>query len=125
MASVGVLDRIPRVTEQDSPAVALCRTVLGADLTAYVVGAESREQFESWLVDPAAATPYLALRMAAAVELIDAFATCNQVSLAGPWLSDVGADGRVPARLLRGWTGDESLLKTLQAGAMAAAAAAA
>jgi len=123
MASVGVLDRIPRGTEQDSPAVALCVTALGADLTAFVAGAESREQFESWLVDPAAAAPYLALRLAAAVELIDAFATCNRVSLAGPWLSEIGADGQVPARLLRAWTGDESLLKTLQAGATAAASA--
>jgi hypothetical protein len=123
MATVGVLDRIPRVTEQDSPAVTLCVTALGADLTAFVTGADSREQFESWLVDPAAATPYLALRVAAAVELIDAFATGNRVSLAGPWLSEVGADGQVPARLLRVWTGDESLFKTLQAGAVAAASA--
>jgi hypothetical protein len=123
MATVGVLDRIPRVTGQDSPAVALCVSALGVDLTAYVTGADSREQFESWLVDAAAATPYLALRVAAAVELIDAFATGNRVSLAGPWLSEVGADGQVPARLLRAWTGDESLFKTLQAGAAAAASA--
>ena len=103
--------------------MALCVTALGGDLTAFVAGADSREQFESWLADPAAATPYLALRMAAAVELIDAFATGNRVSVAGPWLSEIGADGQVPARVLRAWTGDESVLKTLQAGATAAASA--
>jgi hypothetical protein len=123
MDSVGLLDRYAGVTEQGSTALALCGTVLGADLTAYVTGAGSLEQFTSWLADPAAANPYLSLRLSAAVELIDAFVTYNRVGAAAAWLAEVGPDGEVPARQLRAWTGDESLFKTLQASAVAAASA--
>ena len=101
MESVGLLDRTTGATEQDSSPVALCLTVLGADLTAYLAGADTLAQFESWLATPALAGPHALPRIRAAAELIDALATYNQVSMAGPWLAEVCRATRSPPSPLR------------------------
>ena len=92
---------------------ALCVTALGAELTAYVAGAASVGQFESWFA-PGHRPPWqVRRRLAAAAELVNVFETANQTALIAAWLREVDPSGYVPARVLRLSEGDESSVKAL------------
>jgi hypothetical protein len=122
MALVGVLDRSRGVSRSEHSA-ALCITALGAELTAYLAGAASVDELESWLADPAAGDRFFAVRVAAAADVIDVFATHNQVALASVWLRGVDAEHGIPARMLRTSTSDPAKIKNLLAVAASRASA--
>jgi hypothetical protein len=99
--------------------VDLCLTALGADLTAYIAGADSVEEFTSWFTGPALARPTVRRRVAAAAEVVTIFATYNRTALAAPWLREADEDGQVPASTLRHSIAIEPTVKALQSAAAA------
>lgn len=92
---------------------ALCVTALGAELTAYVAGAATVAEFESWLVAGQPPAWQVRRRLAAAAELVSVFETANQSALAAAWLREMDPTGYVPARVLRLSEGDETSVKSL------------
>lgn len=117
MTAVGVADRVGDSTTPADP-VDVCVTVLGADLTAYLSGADSVEEFESWR-SGAAGPDAAARRLAAAAEIVNIFAAWNMTAMTGPWLREVDSFGYTPARLLRRSTGDAATVKVLHDAAAA------
>ena len=91
---------------------ALCVTALGAELTAYVAGAATVAEFESWLAAGPAPEP-VRRRLTAAAELVNVFGTANRSALTAAWLREMDPTGYVPARVLRLSEGDETTLKSL------------
>jgi len=122
MATVSLVDRMPGIVTPDD-ATALCVAVLGADLTAYLAGAGSVGELERWRADPAAAGHLFRVRVAAAADVIDAFAACNRVSLAAAWLREVDPELGIPAKVLRYSAADRTAIKDVVAAATAAASA--
>jgi len=122
---VGMTATAVRPMRQPSPLstvsadVEVCAEVLGEDLTAYLAGANSIDEFRSWSAGPVLDTDTAARRLAAAVELIGIFHTVNRTAQAAPWLSGVGPSGLVPARALRESTGDPATIKALHEAAEA------
>jgi hypothetical protein len=89
-----------------------CVPVLGEDMTAYLAGADSVAQFESWLAgipEPAAHTA--PLRLSAVLQVLRIFAADNLSSYAKEWLRNVGASGAAPARTIREAAGDDHAVK--------------
>jgi hypothetical protein len=103
--------------------VELCVEVLGDDLTAYLAGANSVDEFRGWAGGPVLPSDPPARRVAAAAEVIGIFATVNRTALTAPWLSEVGPAGIVPARALRESSGDPATAKALHEAAEAWTAA--
>ncbi len=91
----------------------LCVTALGAELTAYVAGAVSVAEFESWLSGARRPPWQVRRRLAAAAELVTVFEAANQSALAAAWLREMDPTGYVPARVLRFSSGDETSVKAL------------
>jgi hypothetical protein len=106
-----VAERVGHASVEDD--AALCVTALGAELTAYVAGAATVAEFESWLA-PGRRPPWpVRRRLAAAAELVSIFETANQSALAAAWLREMNPDGFVPARILRHSDGDGTTVKAL------------
>ncbi|MFI5494789.1 hypothetical protein [Actinoplanes sp. NPDC051859] len=91
----------------------LCVTALGRPLTAYLAGATTVPEFESWFTAPTRPGYAVRRRLAAAAEIVGVFETANHTELAAAWLREVDADGYVPARVLRLSEGDETSVKAL------------
>ena len=106
-----VVERVghPSVTDD----AALCVTALGAELTAYVAGAATVAEFESWFAAGHRPPGQARRRLAAAAELVSVFETANQSALAAAWLRELDPTGYVPARVLRISEGDEISVKAL------------
>ncbi|HEV7965822.1 MAG TPA: hypothetical protein VGP57_24995 [Actinoplanes sp.] len=98
-----------------SPDADLCSAVLGEQLTAYLAGADSVPEFRSWLTGADdEVRRQIAPRLAAARQVILAFRAENKVTMALPWLREVGAAGDdAPARLIRGKGDDEGTANTV------------
>jgi NADPH-dependent ferric siderophore reductase len=112
-----VLDRVEsrrQVAEQ----VDLCLTALGPDLTAYLSGAASVEEFTSWFTGPAVPRPTVRRRLAAAAEVVATFAVHNRSALAGAWLTEAEG-GAAPALTLRESPAGDPAVKALLAAATA------
>ncbi|GLY95775.1 hypothetical protein Acsp02_30300 [Actinoplanes sp. NBRC 103695] len=103
--------------------IEVCDEVLGEDLTAYLAGANTIDEFRSWSAGPVLSSDTAARRLSAAVELISIFHTVNRTSQAASWLREVGVGGLVPARALRESTGDPATVKALHEAAEAFTAA--
>lgn len=97
---------------------ALCVTALGAELTAYVTGAATVAEFESWFAGGHRPPWQVRRRLAAAAELVLVFETANQSALAAAWLREMDPAGYVPARVLRLSEADETSVKALLEAAM-------
>ncbi|MFI7540907.1 hypothetical protein [Actinoplanes sp. NPDC049599] len=106
-----VVERIGHTSVVDD--AALCVTALGAELTAYVAGAATVGEFESWLAAGHRPAWPVRRRLAAAAELVSVFESANQSALAAAWLREMGPDGAVPARVLRHSGGDDASIKSL------------
>jgi hypothetical protein len=91
----------------------LCVTALGAELTAYVAGAATVGEFESWFAAGHRPNGQIRRRLAAAAEVVSVFETANRSALAAAWLREVDPSGYVPARVLRLSEGDEATMKAL------------
>jgi hypothetical protein len=87
--------------------------VLGEDLTAYVAGADSIGQLDTWVASRDVGVRQRVLRrMLAAGDVIRIFSADNLLGFARPWLREVGPGGRpAPARLLRGQADDHHAVK--------------
>jgi hypothetical protein len=109
--TAAVADRVGHASVEDD--AALCVTALGAELTAYVAGADTVAQFESWFTDGRRPVRQVRRRLAAAAELVGVFETANQSALAAAWLRELDPTGYVPARVLRISEGDETSVKAL------------
>jgi len=106
-----VVERLGHTSLEDE--AALCVTALGPELTAYVAGAGSVAELESWLADPQGPPWQVRRRLAAAAELVTVFESANQSALTAAWLREVDPTGYVPARVLRLSSGDEISVKAL------------
>ena len=79
-----------------------CVRVFGAELTAYLAGADSLGQFERWLAGGGRASRELvAVRLAAGAEVVRIFAAENALSVARHWLREIGDYVEAPARTIR------------------------
>jgi hypothetical protein len=87
----------------------LCTAVVGEELTAYVAGAESVGQYRRRLAGDAGQRARIASRLAATRRVLLAFQAENAVGMCQPWLRDVGADGEIPARIIRDKGDDEAV----------------
>jgi hypothetical protein len=105
-----VVERVGHHSLDDD--AALCVTALGPELTAYVAGAATLAEFESWFTGHRPPRQ-VRRRLAAAAELVSVFETANQSALAAAWLREVDPTGYVPARVLRQSEGDEISVKAL------------
>jgi len=112
------MERVEHASPVDNHAE-LCVAALGAELTAYVAGATTVSEFESWFTAPARPDGRVRRRLAAAAEIISVFETANRTAVTGAWLREVDATGYVPARVLRLSDGDEVSVKALLEAAIA------
>lgn len=110
--TAAVMERVEHTSPVDNHAE-LCVAALGAELTAYLAGAASVAEFESWFTPPARPDGSVARRLAAAAEIISVFEAANRTALTGAWLREVDPSGYVPARVLRLSEGDEISVKAL------------
>jgi hypothetical protein len=87
--------------------------VLGEDLTAYVAGADSIGQLDTWVLSRDASVRQRVLRrVLAAGDVIRIFSADNLLSFARPWLREIGPGGQpAPARLLRRHADDHHAVK--------------
>ena len=108
-----VLERVGHHTATVDDHADLCVTALGSELTAYLAGAATVREFESWFAAPTRPGYLVRRRLAAAAEIISVFETANRTGFAAAWLREVDADGYVPARVLRMSEGDETSVKAL------------
>jgi len=106
-----VVERVGHTSVEED--AALCVTALGAELTAYVAGAMTVAEFESWFAGGHRPPWQVRRRLAAAAELVTLFESANQSSLAAAWLREMDPTGYVPARVLRLSSGDEISVKAL------------
>ncbi|MEU7902831.1 hypothetical protein [Actinoplanes sp. NPDC049118] len=116
--TAAILDR-PVFTNPVSDDADLCVTTLGPELTAYLAGAGSVREFESWFAAAHLPDRLIRRRLAAAAALVSVFEAANQTALAAAWLREVDPAGYVPARVLRMSEGDEASAKALLEAAMA------
>jgi hypothetical protein len=110
---VGMTATALRPLSTVSADVEVCDEVLGEDLTAYVAGANTIDEFRSWSSGPVLGSDPAARRLAAVVELIGIFHTVNRTAQVAPWLREAGPSGLVPARALRESSGDPATVKAL------------
>ncbi|AGZ45938.1 hypothetical protein [Actinoplanes friuliensis] len=110
--TAAILDRAEFLSPVDDQAD-LCVTALGRQLTAYVAGAGSVEEFESWFAGRARPDRRVAGRLSAAAEVISVFEAANRTTLAAAWLREMDPSGYVPARVLRLSEGDPTTAKAL------------
>jgi len=115
--TAAILDR-PVFTNPVDDDADLCVTTLGSELTAYVAGADSVREFESWFAAPQPPSRLIRRRLAVAAALIDVFEAANRTAMAAAWLRELDTAGRIPARVLRGFQGDEAGAKALLEAAM-------
>jgi hypothetical protein len=110
-----VVERVGRTSVHASVQddAALCVTALGAELTAYVAGATTVAEFESWLAAERGPDWQVRRRLAAAAELVNIFESANQSALAPAWLREMDPTGYVPARVLRLSSADAISVKAL------------
>ena len=110
-----VVERVGHTSVPSSVAddAALCVTALGAELTAYVAGAASVAEFDSWFAGGRSPGWLVRRRLAVAAELVSVFEAANQSALAAAWLRELDPTGYVPARVLRLASGDEAGMKSL------------
>lgn len=98
--------------------VAVCVTVLGRELTAYVAGADSTDELDGWLDDADGDAGWPArCRLRAAFDVVEIFAAANRASLARGWLRQVGAAGdpaRPPAMVIREARDEQPIKLVLQ-----------
>lgn len=106
-----VVDRVGYTSVDDD--AALCVTALGAELTAYVAGAATVAELESWLAAERGPRWQVRRRLAAAAEIVNVFSGANQSALAPAWLREMDPTGYVPARVLRYSEADEISVKAL------------
>ena len=106
-----VVERVGHTSVRDD--AALCVTALGTELTAYVAGAASVAEFESWLAPGRYPSWQVRRRLAAAAELVSVFEAANQSALTAAWLRELDPAGYVPARVLRQSEGDGVSVKAL------------
>src|SRR4029453_13962095 len=107
-----VVERVGhRATVDDYARV--CVAVVGAELTAYVAGARTVAEFDSWFTAPSRPDPMVQRRLAAAAEIVSVFEMANRSAYASAWLREMGEVGYVPARVLRLSAGDEISVKSL------------
>jgi hypothetical protein len=97
-----------------------CVPVLGAELTAYLAGADSLGQFERWLTGTERMPRELAaVRLGAGAEIIRIFGAENSLSMVGPWLREIGEYAQAPARIIRNAGFDDDAVKdVIQAATM-------
>jgi hypothetical protein len=122
MTSVAVRERATG-HQRIRDSVELCVEVLGEELTAYLAGANSVEDFRGWATGPVLTSDSAARRVTAAAEVIGIFAMVNRTALTAPWLREIGPAGIVPARALRESSGDPATVKALHEAAEAWTAA--
>jgi len=110
-----VVERVGRTSVHASVQddAALCVTALGAELTAYVAGAATVAEFQSWLAADRGPGWQVRRRLAAAAEVVSVFASANQSALAPAWLREMDPTGYVPARVLRQSEADAISVKAL------------
>src|SRR4051794_14363236 len=106
-----VVERVGHHSVHDD--AALCVTALGPELTAYVTGAATLAEFESWFAAGHRPPRQVRRRLAAAAEVVSVFETANKSALAAAWLREMDPTGYVPARVLRLSEGDETSVKAL------------
>jgi hypothetical protein len=106
-----VVERVGHPSVEDD--AVLCVTALGAELTAYIAGAATVAEFESWLAPGHRPSWQVRRRLAAAAEVVNVFETANRSALAAAWLREMDQTGYVPARVLRISEGDETSVKAL------------
>jgi hypothetical protein len=106
-----VVERAGRTSVEDD--AALCVTALGAELTAYVSGAATVGEFESWFTGGHRPPWPARRRLAAAAELVGVFESANRSALAAAWLREMDPTGYLPARVLRLSEGDGTSVKAL------------
>ncbi|GID95845.1 hypothetical protein ACFQFC_28040 [Amorphoplanes digitatis] len=116
--TAAILDR-PVFTNPVNDDADLCVTTLGPELTAYVAGAGSVHEFESWFAAARLPDRLVRRRLAAAAALVSVFEAANQTAMAAAWLRELDPAGYVPARVLRMSEGDETSAKALLEAAMA------
>lgn len=113
---------LPTATVADPDVTAMqrhadvCVAAIGGQLTAYLAGAASVHELQSWRAGPVdrATSARAARRLAAVMEVVRIFASDNIVSMLRPWLIDPGVDGDpAPARMIRVDGDDDSAMKAL------------
>jgi len=90
-----------------------CIAILGAELTAYLVGADSVYQLEAWLADQNFSDDRVSRRLTVAHEVVNIFAARNIAALAASWLREVTNGFDAPARIIRMTADDDSAAKTV------------
>jgi hypothetical protein len=83
------------------------RDLVGVNLAAYLSGAETTEEFMSWLEKDDATSVYASRRLALVLDLADLFRPRNAITLLRAWLREVDPDldRRSPAQVIRGLHG--------------------
>ncbi|MEU4214580.1 hypothetical protein [Actinoplanes sp. NPDC026623] len=115
--TAAILDR-PVFTNPVNDDADLCVTTLGPELTAYVAGAGSVREFESWFAAPHPPGRLIRRRLAVAAAVVSVFETANRSAMAAAWLRELDPEGGIPARALRMFEGDEADAKALIEAAM-------
>jgi len=115
--TAAILDR-PVFTDPVNDDADLCVTTLGPELTAYVAGADSVREFESWFAARRPPNRLIRRRLAVAAALVSVFEAANQSAMAAAWLRELDPAGDIPARVLRMFEGDEAGAKALIEAAM-------
>ena len=79
------------------------RDLVGVNLAAYLSGAETTEEFASWLKQADATSVYAARRLALVLEIADLFRPRNAITLLRAWLREIDPelDRRSPAQVIR------------------------
>src|SRR5256885_16883912 len=79
------------------------RDLVGVNLAAYLRGAETTEEFASWLKQADATSAYAARRLALVLEIADLFRPRNAITLLRAWLREIDPelDRRSPAQGIR------------------------
>jgi hypothetical protein len=92
----------------------LCLTALGVELTAYVAGAESVDEFEASPIPDHEARH----RLAVAADVIGIFTIYNRSAEAASWLQAVDdTSGLVRAQILRSFAGTSRFARAIRAAA--------
>ena len=90
--------------------LAVCESVLGRQLTAYLAGARSVAELGHWIDGQADASRR---RLLVAEGVINTFAARNRAAGAAPWLRKATAGGQSPARAIRELGDDDFVGKSV------------